>query len=393
MFIRLKGNTIHFNNYDHMKKSSAYRILLQFFFLATSFVPRRVFSLSSSASSQNKYSYQPDNNYDMHITSLHRYAVKGLSGDSIQSVTLQEGDGTFEDDRRFALLYAGDDVNFDQNDPRWLHKEHFLCAFTAPELLATLRTEYKVEANNGGRILTVWNRDGDNRQVSTTPLLTADLACQAGREETSKFFSNLCGKKVICACATDVAKSSSNEKDNTQLSEKHTHQFGNTSSGVKNNNGDTRTIHIVNSNTVKQFSDVIQYELEQQYTVGEHGRGSGSDSIQLNPTRFRPNVVVDGLDPWLEFDLIGKTIEVVSKQDNFAEGESTPLRFRITSRTVRCAGIGVDPLQLELGVLDVPKLLTKHFPQHGPYLGVYAVADSTSGGTICVGDTFRVVDE
>ncbi len=44
-------------------------------------------------------------NYDMHITSLQRYAVKGLSGDSIHSVTFKEGDGTFEDDRRFALLY------------------------------------------------------------------------------------------------------------------------------------------------------------------------------------------------------------------------------------------------------------------------------------------------
>ena len=60
---------------------------------------------------------------------------------------------------------------------------------------------------------------------------------------------------------------------------------------------------------------------------------------------------------------------------------------------MRCAGIGVDPLQPELGIIDVPKLLTKHFPQFGPFLGVYAVVDSCGGGTICVGDTFRVVDE
>ena len=104
-------------------------------------------------------------------------------------------------------------------------------------------------------------------------------------------------------------------------------------------------------------------------------------------------MVVDGLEPWFEFDLIGKTIEVVPNQSNDAEGGKTPLRFRITSRTVRCAGIGVDPLQPELGIIDVPKLLTKHYPQFGPYLGVYAVVESYGGGTICVGDTFRVVDE
>ncbi len=333
----------------------------------------------------------------MHITSLHRYAVKGLSGDSIKSVTLQQGDGTFEDDRRFALMYDDGDRNFDQNDPQWLHKDNFLCAFTAPELLATLRTEYKVEANDDRRLLTVWNRHGNNRQA---PLLVADLGCQAGRDETSKFFSDLSGKKVVCVCASDIAKSSTGEdkrdSSKSQLSGKHTHQFGNTSSGVKNNNGDTRTIHTVNSNTVRQFSNAIKHDIEQEYKEGIDGNDNALNSIELNPTRFRPNVVVDGLEPWAEFDLIGKTIEVVPNQDNDAEGDetkSTPLRFRITSRTVRCAGIGVDPLQPELGIIDVPKLLTKHFPQHGPYLGVYAVVDGCNGGSICVGDTFRVLDE
>jgi len=352
-----------------------------------------------------KYSYQPDKNYDMHITSLHRYAVKGLSGDSINSVTLQEDDGTFEDDRRFALLYAGDQKNnFDQNDPHWLHKDNFLCAFTAPELLATLRTEYEVDSSDGRRLLTVWSRHDNSRQSSSTPLLIADLACQAGRDEASTFFSDLCGKKVVCVCASDITKSQGTHVDNgdsgkTKLSGKHTHQFGNTSSGVKNNNGDTRTIHIVNHNTVKQFSNVIQHELKQQYNEGVDGCDNELDSIQLNPTRFRPNVVVDGLEPWLEFDLIGKTIEVVPNRDNNTEGDQSqrhPLRFRITSRTVRCAGIGVDPLQPELPAVDIPKLLTKHFPQHGPYLGLYAVVDQDnrcSGGTICVGDKFRVLDE
>jgi uncharacterized protein YcbX len=356
-------------------------ILLPSFFVAAGFFLQQASSLSSP-SPKNIYSYQPDiKNYDMHIRSLYRYAVKGLSGDSIETVTLQEGDGTFEDDRRFALMYANSsgDEDFDEDNPQWLHKDNFLCAFTAPELLATLRSEYNVESVDGRRLLTVWNRN-DKTESSSTPLLLADLACQAGRDETSKFFSELCGKKVVCVCASDSGK--------------HTHQFGNTSSGVKNNEGDTRTIHIVNSNTVKQLSDVIQHELQQQYNLEIDGSDNRIESIQLNPTRFRPNVVVDGLDPWSEFDLIGKSIEVIPNRGHDGDDtESTPIRFRITSRTVRCAGIGVDPLQPELKTLDIAKLLTKHFPQHGPYLGVYAVMEDRNFGKICVGDTFRVVDE
>lgn len=328
----------------------------------------------------------------MHITSLHRYAVKGLSGDSLHSVTFQEGDGTFEDDRRFALLYDDRTEYFNKDNPEWLHKDNFLCAFTAPELLATLLTEYKVDPNDGRRLLTVWIRNEDETD-NPTPLLSADLASQSGRDATSTFFSDLCGKKVLCVCARNVVTSS----NTNNIKSTHRHQFGNTSSGVKNNNGDTRTIHIVNSNTVKQFSDAIQHDLKQQQEI----ELDESDEIQLNPTRFRPNIIVDGLDPWSEFDLIGKTIEVVQKESTSCDQENqtqqhAKLRFRITSRTVRCAGIGVDPLQPELGTIDIPKLLTKHFPHHGPYLGIYAVVDQVEGfncGQLCVGDTFRVVDE
>ncbi|KAL7465168.1 hypothetical protein ACHAXS_005499 [Conticribra weissflogii] len=188
------------------------------------------------------YTYDPSkkNYQSMCITSLYRYAVKGLSGDSLVSVTLNEGDGTFEDDRRFALLFdnssgdgggGSDERNsFDEVNPVWLHKANFLCAFTAPELLATLLTEYHVESSTFGvrRLLCVRNR---NNAYSSVPLLEADLASTLGREKTSKFFSDLCGQKVWCVVATIL----SNLK---KVDCNHTHQFGNTSSGMKNNKGD-----------------------------------------------------------------------------------------------------------------------------------------------------------
>eukprot|EP00569_Conticribra_weissflogii_P018737 CAMPEP_0171447854 /NCGR_PEP_ID=MMETSP0881-20121228/39319_1 /TAXON_ID=67004 /ORGANISM="Thalassiosira weissflogii, Strain CCMP1336" /LENGTH=370 /DNA_ID=CAMNT_0011972275 /DNA_START=416 /DNA_END=1531 /DNA_ORIENTATION=- len=364
--------------------------------------------------------YDPSkkNYQSMRIASLHRYAVKGLSGDSLVSVTLNEGDGTFEDDRRFALLFdsssddnvGGDEKDaFDEANPAWLHKANFLCAFTAPELLATLLTEYLIESSSSGvrRLLRVRNRSNAsapellatllteyliessssgvrrllrvrnrNNACSSALLLEADLASTIGREEASKFFSDLCKRKVRCVVATNT----SNLKE---AESKHTHQFGNTSSGVKNNNGDTRTIHIINSNTVKDFSNRIF-------------RNDTDDF--LTSTRFRPNIIVDNLEPWAEFDLIGKTIEVIKDIDDSKNtSPSSSLRLRIVSRTVRCDGVGVDPCKPELGKLDIPKLLVEHFPEYGPYLGVYAIVEKDSlkgdsGQRLCVGDSLRVVD-
>ena len=73
-----------------------------------------------------------------------RYAIKGLPGDELQSVTINSGDKTFEDDRRFALLKTTSRADFNEKDPEWLHKENFLCAFTAPELMSSFQSSYQV---------------------------------------------------------------------------------------------------------------------------------------------------------------------------------------------------------------------------------------------------------
>ncbi|KAL7536550.1 hypothetical protein ACHAWF_005506 [Thalassiosira exigua] len=140
--------------------------------------------------------------------------MKGLSGDAIRTALLRPGEGTVEDDRR----------EFGE-DPEWLQEENFLCAFTAPELLATLDTEYKIEGlgdDDVRRLLTVWDREHGR---SSPPLLgPVDLADASGREATSGFFTELCGRRVRCI---------------------HMHQFGNTSAGVKHN---------MNECTVRQLS-------------------------------------------------------------------------------------------------------------------------------------------
>ena len=57
-------------------------------------------------------------------------------------------------------------------------------------------------------------------------------------------------------------------------------------------------------------------------------------------------------------------------------------------RTVRCQGVNVDRKQGgDNQFIDVPALLQKHFPEHGPYLGVYA--QCASEGVMRVGGEVR----
>jgi uncharacterized protein YcbX len=101
----------------------------------------------------------------------------------------------------------------------------------------------------------------------------------------------------------------------------------------------------------------------------------------LDPKRFRPNIIVDGWEPWAEFDWIGKSLQVVHSTTTSKSGDGT--KISILTKTVRCNGVSVDPLDPST-VVDIPGLLAKHFPEHGPFLGVYAVIDDAC--TLSIGD-------
>lgn len=259
-----------------------------------------------------------------HVLSMSRWAVKGLSSDPLSAVSLLPGE-TMPNDRRYALLDLSSSVSFDPSRPEWIHKGSFLCAFTSATLLRNYRTSF----NDDTSTLSVYS---SSDPPSTRPLLEESLDTASGKIATAAFFSAASQRSLELVSAR---------------SDTHTHQFGNTGSGGKHNN-DTRTVHIVNAATVRNVCEVF--------------------GLDLSPERFRSNLVIDGVAPWKEFDWVGKNIKVGT------------VTFRVLSRTVRCAGVSDD----EKG-LDIPGLLQEHFPQHGPYLGIYA--QCVGGGTISLGDT------
>mmetsp|Transcript_38693 Transcript_38693/g.106584 ORF Transcript_38693/g.106584 Transcript_38693/m.106584 type:complete len:317 (-) Transcript_38693:265-1215(-) len=268
------------------------------------------------------------------ITDLHRFAVKGLGWDALTTCSLQVG-GCFPADRLWALMRRDKLEDFDAEEPKWVHKMSFYAACSAGNLLARLRTAY----DDPTTTLTV--RDKQDGVV----LLEARLDEAEGRRDAEHFFNRHLSQHP------DVA-----EVCLVRAAEGKPHQFGNTTSGIEAS-GDVRTVHLVNRETVRALSDA----------AGE----------EIDPLRFRANILFDGLEPWEEFSWVGRRIAIGAE-----------VQLHVVKRTVRCAATCVD-LSTGAKACDVPALLQRHFPEHGPYLGVYAQV--VRAGSIRCGDTVRPV--
>ena len=108
----------------------------------------------------------------MQVTAIHRYPVKGLSPQALETVDLIPGEG-LPHDRRFALAHG--EIGFDRDNPEWLPKTHFLMLMRN-ERLAALETQYDAETET----LTVLRQ---GRQVARGCLTQA-----LGRSILEEFF-------------------------------------------------------------------------------------------------------------------------------------------------------------------------------------------------------------
>jgi uncharacterized protein YcbX len=243
------------------------------------------------------------------VRGLYRYPVKGLSAEAMQQMALTAGEAA-----PFDRVYAIENGpgRFDPANPHHLPKINFLMLMR-DERLATLKTRFDETTHT----LTIL-RNG--KQVAR-----GQLSTPLGRKMIEQFLAAYMQTELRGAPRIVFADG---------------HSFSDMAA---------KCLHIISLDTLR--------ELE---------RAAGTP---LNPLRFRPNVVMEGLGAWQEFDWIGKTLSVGGA------------RLRVLERTQRCAATDVDP---ETGKRDtaIPAVLQRTWG-HADF-GVYA--QIARDGTIAVGD-------
>lgn len=250
------------------------------------------------------------------ISNIWRFPVKGLSPQQLTHVEVSPGQ-SLPGDRRFALALSS--TLFDSATPHWLPKNSFLMLMKN-EKLAALETVFDAE-NNDLKIL----RGG--KQVAR-----GKLTDPIGRAVIEDFFS---------AYMKDQAHGKPRlveAKGKTIFSDQK-----------------TQVISIINLASIRDLERI--------------------SSTDIDPTRFRANVMIDGVPPWAEFTWIGKDVSCGSAV------------FNIKERTQRCRAINVNPQSGERDQ-NLLKALQAGFGHAD--MGVYATV--TQQGEFAVGDALKVIN-
>lgn len=183
------------------------------------------------------------------VTHIHRYPVKGLSPDEMQTAELTEGE-PLPFDRAFALALST--TQFDRSNPEWLPKQKFLM-LQRDEKLAALDTAFTPEKASLAIL-----RSG--KQVAH-----GSLKSPIGRALLEDFFSAYMGKDI--AGKPKIVEAPEG------------HMFSDTKPKV---------LSFINLASVRDLERV--------------------SGIKINPIRFRGNVIFDSDQPWVEFSWLDKTL-------------------------------------------------------------------------------------
>lgn len=253
----------------------------------------------------------------MRIASLYRYPVKGLSPERLTSAQL-EANAYFPGDRLFAI--ENGPSGFDPAEPVHQPKIKYLMLMRH-EALATLRTRYD---DPSGELVIA--RDGEE-------VLRADTQTAAGQGAISAFFEAFMPEAL--------------RGQPRLLRAPAGYRFTDSRSGF---------VSLINLASVADLEKRI---------------GSAVD-----PLRFRGNIMIEGLAPWSELDLVGRELTTASG-----------VKLQVIKRIERCAATNVDP-QTGARDLQLPKALMTAFGHVD--CGIYC--QIIAGGRVAEGERFDLVD-
>ncbi|MBB6253399.1 MOSC domain-containing protein [Nitrospirillum iridis] len=185
------------------------------------------------------------------VSILHYFPVKGLSPQTLESVTLTPGEGVPQD-RRFAISHGA--TTFDALAPAWRPKSNFL-ALMRDERLATLDARYDATS-------------------CTLVLLRGGKPVARGRIDTPT--GRLLIEQFLAAYMKDAAV-----PPPYKIIEAPGHMFSDIAE---------KAVSLINLASVKDLERVVQ--------------------APVDPRRFRGNLLLSGLAPWAEKQWVGKRLRV-----------------------------------------------------------------------------------
>jgi uncharacterized protein YcbX len=249
------------------------------------------------------------------IDALYRYPVKGLSPERLARAELSRG-AYFPGDRVFAI--ENGPSGFDAGAPVHQAKVKFLMLMRN-EALARLSTRY--EDATGTLVVEEGGREA----------VRAALATREGRLALEAFMRRYVPNEL--------------RGPPKVLTAPEGFRFTDSRSGF---------VSIINRASVEALEDMV--------------------GAPVDPLRFRGNLLVNGLEPWAELDLLGQVLETTGG-----------VRLKAIKRIQRCAATNVDP-QSAVRDLDIPRTLMERLGHMD--CGVYA--EVITGGTLAEGDRFTI---
>jgi len=244
------------------------------------------------------------------VHSIYRHPVKGLTPESLNTVRLEPG-RAIPNDRRFALALGSTPA--ETASTKWMPKSNFLM-LQRNERLAQLQTYFNDETD------TLHVKKGEHT------LANGKVTDSIGRSTLENFFEIFMDEeargrpKLVEAALNHVLSDHA-----------------------------APVISIINLSSLRDLENITK--------------------TPVNPLRFRANIWLDNMPPWIEFEWVNKKI--------FIEN----VCLTVTSRIDRCAAINVNPETAERDQ-NIIKTLERAY-KHRDF-GIFTQVQTA--GTVKVGD-------